>query len=168
MAASATTFVPTGVCHETADAAPAMTNALATAALFTSSSLWSRASQAPVSLTVARARVTRLASTVVPLVPSAAMPRLESGSGMSSLGVHAAVFARRVLPWIQSSAGPPAAVSTAISPEQLPSRSRQLRQRSHRPGRPVVTHLLHVRNVHRLEVAHLTEKDVDVDDVGQV
>src|SRR5215203_2096762 len=41
MTASATTFVPTGVCHDTADAAPAMTNALAaasaTAARFTSS-----------------------------------------------------------------------------------------------------------------------------------
>src|SRR5215204_5795242 len=41
MTSSATTFVPTGVCHDTADAAPARTNALAaasaTAARFPSS-----------------------------------------------------------------------------------------------------------------------------------
>src|SRR6187200_2233262 len=43
MTPSATTFDPTGVCHDAADAAPAMTNALATAsataARFTSFSL---------------------------------------------------------------------------------------------------------------------------------
>jgi hypothetical protein len=33
------------------------------------------------------------------------MPRPESGSGMSSLGVHATVIARTVVTWIQSSAG---------------------------------------------------------------
>src|SRR5215208_3071255 len=55
MTPSATTFVPTGVCHDTADAAPATTNALAaasaTAARFTSSPFVIEHFQAPASLT---------------------------------------------------------------------------------------------------------------------
>jgi hypothetical protein len=36
----------------------------------------------------------------------------------------------------------------------------------HGPSGPMVAHLLDVSGVHRVEVAHLPEKDVDVDDVS--
>src|SRR5258706_9158072 len=45
---------------------------------------------------------------------------------------------------------------------------RKLTDSDHRPGRPVIAHLLDVGGVHRLEIAHPCQEDVDVDDVRQV
>jgi hypothetical protein len=48
------------------------------------------------------------------------------------------------------------------------TRFRQFPHANHRSSRTMVAHLLNVGGVQRPEVAHLVEKDVDVDDVSEV